>query len=108
MLTGFLVSATMKIFLSVKGITLPIYFDPFFVGLASNIIAMIIGSALTKVSDKEKEERALLFVIPEEEKNPAEVKKTLRSVKLSLALGAIVIVALLVLWVIPYLQGLAS
>lgn len=108
MLTGFLVSATMKIFLSVKGITLPIYFDPFFVGLASNIIAMIIASALTTVSDKEKEERDLLFVIPEEEKNPAEVKKTLRSVKLSLALGAIVIVALLVLWVIPYLQGLAS
>ena len=106
MLTGFVVSTTMKIYLSAKGITLPIYFDPFFVGLASNIIAMVICSACTKVTDKEKEERALLFVMPEEEKDPAEIKKTLRGAKLAIALGAVVTVALLALWVIPYLNGL--
>ncbi len=106
MLTGFLVSATMKIYLSAKGITLPIYFDPFFVGLASNIIAMVIGSACTKVTDKERQERALLFIMPEEEKNLIEMKKTMKALKIAVALGIVVMGALLVLWVIPYLNGL--
>lgn len=106
MLVGFIVSAGMKIYTSVADILLPIYFDPFFVGIAAGIIAMIIGSAVTKVTDKEKEERALLFVVPEEEKNPAELKKTKIFIALSIPLGLIVTVAMLVLWAIPYLKGL--
>lgn len=105
MLIGFVVSAAMKIYVSVKGILLPIYFDPFFVGIAAGIIAMIIGSLVTKVTPKEKEERELLFKVPEEEKEPKEVKKTKIIVASSIPLGVIVTGALLALWVIPYLQG---
>ncbi len=106
MLVGFVVSASMKIGVSVAGVTLPIYFDPFFVGLFSGIIAMIIGSAVTKVTPKEKEEREALFQIPADEKDAAEVKKTKNMVLLSIPMGIMITVVLAVCWAIPYLKGL--
>lgn len=106
MLVGFVVSAGMKIYTSVADVLLPIYFDPFFVGIAAGIIAMIIGSAVTKVTEKEKAERALLFIVPEKEKDPAEVKKTKIFIAISIPLGFIVTIAMLALWAIPYLKGL--
>ena len=106
MLVGFVVSAAMKIGVSVAGITLPIYFDPFFVGLGAGIIAMIIGSALTKVTDAEKREREALFIVPESEKKPEDIKKTKILISLSIPMGVIVTVVLLVFWVIPYTNGL--
>lgn len=107
MLVGFIVSAVMKIYTAMNGISLPIYFDPFFIGIIASILTLVIVSACTKVTEKEKEERALLFIIPEEEKDVKEVKKTKRMLMITLPLGALVTVVLLVLWVLPYLQGLA-
>lgn len=106
MLVGFVVSAAMKIYVSVKEILLPIYFDPFFVGIACGILALIIGSLLTKVTPKEKAEREALFKVPEEEKDPKEIKKTKMIIASSIPLGMLITVALLVLWVIPYLKGI--
>ena len=82
------------------------YFDPFFVGIAASIIALIVGSALTKVTDKEKEEREKLFVKSDEDDNPKEVKKTKALVFLTIPLGILITIIMLVLWVIPYLTGL--
>lgn len=106
MLTGFVVSSAMKIYTSAAGILLPIYLDPFFVGMAAGILAIIVGSALTKVTDQEKQERALLFVMPESEKDPAEIKKTKIMIACSIPIGLLVTALLLVLWVVPYMQGL--
>ena len=106
MLVGFVVSAAMKIGVAVTNTTLPIYLDPFFVGLLAGIIAMVIGSALTKVTEAEKREREALFVMPEEEKDPAEIKKTKRLLAFSIPMGFIITVVLIVLWVIPYTKGL--
>ena len=105
MLSGFLVSSIMKIYTSANNILLPIYLDPFFVGLAVSILALIIGSACTQVTDKEKEEREKLFVVPEEEKNPQEVKKTKTFLLITIPLGIIITIVMLCLWVIPYLQA---
>ena len=106
MLVGFLVSAVMKIGVSVAGITVPIYFDPFFVGLASGIIAMVVGSAFTKVTPEEKKEREALFIMPENEKDPIEIMKTKRLFAFSIPMGLIITVVLILLWVIPYTRGL--
>ena len=106
MLVGFVVSAVMKIGVSIAGAILPIYLDPFFVGLTAGIIAMVIGSALTKVTKKEREEREALFVIPESEKNPDDIKKTKRLIALSIPMGLIITVVLITFWVIPYTNGL--
>lgn len=106
MLVGFVVSSGMKIYTSVFSILLPIYFDPFFVGIVAGVLAMVIASACTKVTDKEKQERAALFIIPDEEKNPAEIKKTKLMLMFTIPLGILVTVFLLVFWAIPYLNGL--
>lgn len=106
MLVGFVVSSIMKIGVSVAGITLPIYFDPFFVGLGSGIVAMILGSAFTKVTDEERREREALFIVPDEEKDPSEVRKTKKMVIMSIPLGLIITIVLVVFWAIPYSQGI--
>lgn len=106
MLVGFVVSAAMKIGVSIAGITVPIFFDPFFVGLAASIIAMVIGSAVTKVTPEEEREREALFIIPESEKDPVEVKKTKKLIVFSIPMGLIITVVLILLWVIPYMNGL--
>ena len=108
MLSGFVVSAAMKIYVTINSITLPIYFDPFFIGIAVSIITLIVVSIFTKVTEKEKEERAKLFILPEGEDNPKEIKKTKLMVGLTIPLGIIITVALLLLWVIPYMKGLSA
>ena len=82
------------------------FFDPFFVGILSGIIALIIGSAFTKVTDEEKKQREKLFVMPESEKDPKEIKKTKIMIALSIPMGILVTLSLLFLWVVPYLKGI--
>lgn len=106
MLTGFVVSSVYKIIVAVKSISVPIYFDPFFVGIISGIIALVIGSAFTKVTEEERNQREKLFIMPESEKDPKEIKKTKIMISLSIPMGFLVTVSLLFLWVIPYLKGL--
>lgn len=106
MLAGFLVGGFLKIYTAMKGISVPIYFDPFFIGIAASILGLILGSAFTKVTEKEKEERALLFVVPESERDPKEIRKTKLIISLSIPLGLAITLLLLFLWVIPYLKGL--
>ena len=82
------------------------YLDPSIVGILCNVLAMVIGSALTQVSPKEKEEREKLFIIPEVEKRLDEIGKTLKWTKASYMVGVIIFALMIVLWVIPYLKGL--
>lgn len=105
MLFGFVGCATMKIIGSF--VSLPIYLDSFVVGLVANILGMTIGTALTSVSDKEKQEREQLFIVPECENDVAEIKKTKRTVACFMAFGVVVAVVLLTLWAIPYLRALS-
>ena len=106
MLFGLLGSFGLRMFVTFRGITLPVYLDPSVVGIVCGVIAMIIGSALTKVTEEEKQARAALFVMPDSEKNPKDIRATFRWTKLSASVGLIVTVILLVLWVIPYMNGI--
>ena len=106
MLVGFVISSVLKLYIGISGISLPIYLDPFFIGFGGSVIALIIGSAVTKVTAREAEERRLLFIMPEKEKNPAEIRKTKTMIATTIPLGVLTTTILLVLWVIPYLNGL--
>ena len=105
MLFGFIGCFALRLVAWLFNITLPVYLDPSVVGIVCNVIAMVIGSALTQVTDREKEERERLFVIPEEEKKPKAVKETLKWAKVSYLVGIIVFILMMILWVIPYLNG---
>ncbi len=104
MLAGVVSCFVLKLYSSLAGITLPVYLDPSIVGIICNIIALVIGSALTKVTDEEIQARQALFVMPETEKNPKNIKSTLMWSKVSIFLGVVVCAILLVFWVIPYLS----
>lgn len=108
MLFGTLGCFGLKVFTSLKGITLPVYLDPSIVGIVCNVVAMFIGSALTQVTEEEKAARAALFVVPETEKKPEDVKRTFVWMKSSLCLGAVVCAVLLIFWVFPYLKNVVS
>ena len=102
MLVGFIGCFALKLYSNIFKVTLPAILDPVIVGIVLNIIGIIVGSALTKVTNEEKEARAKLFVVPEEEKDPAERKKTLNYMKFAPVLGMIVAVVLILVWVVPY------
>lgn len=106
MLFGFVGCGAMKIYASVAGISLPVFLDPFFVGLVANLIGLFVGSFLTKVTPEEMQQRDALFVMPEREKDPVEIRKTKRTVLASVGLGVAVTVVLLIFWVIPYTTNL--
>ncbi len=106
MLTGFLICFILKLYQGISGAELPVYLDPSLMGIIFNIIVMAIVSSFTKVTPEEDAVHDMMFVMPEAEKDPAKVKKTLAISKWSFLMGAFVIVILLVLWVIPYLRAL--
>ena len=96
----------MKLYSNLCGLSLPFYLDPSVIGMVLNVIAMIIGSALTQVENDEVYAREKLFILPEEEKDIVEIKRTLTITKYSVLLGIAMVVILLILWVIPYLKAL--
>lgn len=101
MLVGFCGCFALKLYSNIFDVTLPAVCDPVIIGIILNIIGIVIGSALTKVTEEERAARAQLFVVPESEKNPAEIKKTHNYLIASIALGGVIAAVLLVVWAIP-------
>ncbi len=101
MLFGFISCFAVNFYTVSAGVTLPAYLDPSIIGMACNIIAMVIATKLTKVTPEEKAEREKLFVIPESEKNVKEIKATLKKTRASVLVGISVCVILTVLWILP-------
>ena len=106
MLCGFIGCALMKIMASVGGVSLPLYLDSFVVGLIANIVAMIVVSKLTNVTEEERKNRLQLFVQPKGENDIVEVKKTKNTLVVFMMFGVVVTVALILLWVMPYYSAL--
>lgn len=88
------------------GFTLPSYLDPAIIGIVCNVITIIVVSRFTKVSNEEKVEREKLFVIPEKEKDPVEMKKTLNWSKWAVLAGVAVFALVAIFWAIPYMGNL--
>lgn len=104
MLVGFLGCFALKLCSNIFKINLPAVLDPVIVGIVLNIIGIVIGSALSQVTDEEKEARAKLFIVPESEKDPVERKKTLKYMRFAPILGIVVSCILIFVWVIPYMK----
>lgn len=106
MLFGFLVCSIMKIVMAILGVSIPAYLDPFFFGIIANILGLVIGSKVTKVTEEEKEELQKLKITPEAEVNEKEIKTTKKFGLLYIAIGIIITVMLLLFWAIPYIKAL--
>lgn len=105
MLTGFIVCFSMKLISNISGISFPAYLDPTLVGIVANVVALIIGSAVTKVTPEEKEARTKMFVVPESEKDPNEVRKTRGYLIATIGLGVVIAIILVFAWAIPVMNA---
>ncbi|MBQ1390185.1 MAG: sodium:solute symporter family protein [Firmicutes bacterium] len=105
MLCGFLASFGVKLYTSVTGASFPVWADSNVIGLICNVIVMIVVSAFTQVTAEERASRESLFIMPESEKDPAEVRKTMKWVKASLCVGTVVAVFMILLWAAPYMKA---
>lgn len=106
MFFGFLGCFAIKLYSSLWHVSLPVYLDPSLVGMVCNVLAMIIGSALTKVTSEEKAERERLLVIPASETGIADIRSAFAWAKCSIGVGVIVFLMMMSLWVVPYMKGL--
>jgi sodium/pantothenate symporter len=105
MLAGFLGCFVLRLYASLSGTSLPVYFDPALVGIVLNVVAMLIVTMLTKVTPEETEARAEMFILPKSEYSVGRAKGVILSTKRSMLIGVGIAVALLILWIIPYLSN---
>ena len=78
------------------------------VGMVLNVIAMTIGSAFTQVTDQEKAARKKILTMPESEKEPGDVKRTLRVMRIGCFVGVGIFAVLLIFWLIPYMNAVGK
>lgn len=90
---------------TIGGVNLPSWLDPAIIGIFCNIIAIFIGSALTKLTEEEKQAREALFRIPEKECDRAAVCGTMKWSLSGILVGVLMTVLMLAFWVIPLLTS---
>ena len=106
--TGFLGNAVPKLLETYGLIDLPVYLDPILLGAAISLIAVLMVSSRTTVTEKELSYRLALLKTPKEELNTIEAKKTLCYVWGIIAFAITMTVIMLVYWVLPYQKALAE
>ena len=106
MLLGFLGCVVSKSIAAIYGITLPIYLDPFFIGIVFSVIGILIGNSLKNATKEDMDRYEQLHIRPESEKIKEEDKKTHNLMWIyllfGLALGAVFVFA----YAIPYINAI--
>lgn len=107
-LLGFLGNFVAKLVTEIKGVSLPIFLDPFYIGLYLSLAGVIIGSSLTEVTDEEKAYREKLHEVPEAELDKGKMDKTYNHYKLLVTAGVIVLVVLIGFYAVPYGRAISG
>ena len=105
MLLGFLGCVILKSWSALTGTTLPIYFDPFFVGLVLSFIGIFIGGKLKAATPENIEKYEQLHIKPESEKDVEEGIRTHRVMWVYLAFSIILGLIFVFAYAIPYMNA---
>ena len=105
MLAGFAGAFIYKVVTYFAGWDPPVFLDSALVGIVLNILFMVAGSALTRVTEEEREARRQILTMPESEKKLSDVSKTMRFMKAGCFVGLAVFAVLLIFWLVPYLKA---
>lgn len=105
MLVGFVGCFAVKLISGTLGLSLPVYLDSTIVGMVLNVIALVIVSLFTQVTDEEQEARNKLFIVPESEKNLDDIRTTKHFIQAMIGLGIIITLILVFVWGIPVFQN---
>jgi sodium/pantothenate symporter len=102
---GFLGNTIAKL-LSVFGvIDLPVYLDPFVIGISLSVAAILIVSKLGRATDRERAYRALIHEIPGGEFDEHKLSRTLGFSKMLMVVGVLMIAVMVVFYARPYAAG---
>ena len=105
MLLGFLGCCVVKTWSALTGTTLPMYLDPFFIGLVLSLLGILIGMKLKPATAENIAKYEQLHIKPESEKDPVEMKKTHRVMWVYMAFGVVLGLVFVFAYAIPYLNA---
>lgn len=104
MLLGFLGCVISKSFAAITGVTLPIYLDPFFIGLICSILGMMAGNKMQTASIEDKKRYDNLHVRPTSEISAVEDKKTHSLMWLYMVFGILLGIVFIFAYAVPYMN----
>lgn len=105
MLLGFLGCCILKTWSALTGAALPMYLDPFFVGLVLSLLGILIGRKLKTATAENIAFYERLHVKPESEKDPAEMKVTHNVMWVYMAFGVVLGLVFVFAYAIPYINA---
>ncbi|MEE1042962.1 MAG: sodium:solute symporter family protein [Clostridia bacterium] len=100
MLLGFIGCAVVKGYSAICGVTLPMYLDPFFIGILMSIIGVVVGSIIKKPTEDEKAEFEKLHQTKEDVGNMK--KYGIGYIVFGIAFLALMLIA----YAIPYMNAI--
>lgn len=106
MLFGFLGCVIPKSISAIAGISLPIYLDPFFIGIVMSVIGILVGNCLKKATPKDLEVYEQLHTCPESEKDVVELRKTHSLSYVYIAFGILLGLVFVFAYAIPYMNAM--
>ncbi|OXY82626.1 sodium:solute symporter family protein [Oceanimonas doudoroffii] len=101
-LAGFIGNIAAKLLSKFGVLELPVYLDPFIVGLVLSIATIMLISRMTRVSQQESDYRLQIHRTPASEFDAGELRQTLVWSKALMVLGVATSVFLVVMYALPY------
>ena len=105
MLFGFIGCVVSKSASALSGITLPIYLDPFFIGLACSLIGMFVGNRMKKATTEDVKRCEELHIRPDSEVFATEDKKTHSLMGLYMAFAIMLGIVFVFAYALPYMNA---
>ena len=105
MLFGFLGCVITKSVSAIMGIGLPMYLDPFIIGIVLSIIGLIIGNKIKSSTQKDKEFYQKLHIRPQNECDDTEDKKTHRLTYIYICYGILLGIFFVIAYALPYMNA---
>jgi sodium/pantothenate symporter len=102
---GFLGNAIPKLLSVFEIIALPVFLDPFVIGLSLSIATILIVSKKSRVTQGERVYRAMIHRIPSGEIDERKLNQTLRLSRWLMVAGVLTIAVMIVFYVLPYAAG---
>ena len=107
-ITGFFGNIIAKLCSIYELVDLPVYFDPFILGLLLSTLTIIVVSRMGQVTDSEKQYLAQLHLTPDSEYDPLMLRDSRRIATLLIISGIVLLIAIVYFYVIPYHAALAG
>lgn len=106
MLLGFLGCVITKTVSAIGGLSLPIYLDPFFVGIALSVVGIWIGNRVKPATQENIQTYETLHIRPASEKDPKKDRVTHNLMYVYLAFGILLGGFFVVFYAMPYLRAI--